>query len=289
MDSPSPAASVIMVGGPHTGKSHYTFQLYGRLRSKKCDLTLREMPNEQLFREGLERLNKGLAASHTSTEQYDNADLLLADKDGNHFDLLWPDYGGEQVSLILANRSVDDEWRHRLEFARGILLFIRPDSIVDYKNIIDHPIELEKAPESDDEKVATDCRLTLHSQAGLIEMLQLLAWSAKFPRVEKLSQPYLTVLMTCWDELESPAESPNETLRSRLPLLHQYIASNWSEEAFSVFGLSSLGRALDPKNADKDFARLGPASQGYVVDQDGKQTSDLTVVLAETLKQCNAS
>lgn len=289
MANPKAAKSIIMVGGPNTGKSHYTFQLYGRLRAKTCGLKLRAMPNEELFREGLERLNRGLAAEHTTMAQYDNAHLLLTDNASNHFDLLWPDYGGEQISQILATRSVDESWQERLASAEGILLFIRPDTIFDFKNIVDHPIEIELKEQAENKSELVDCRLTLKTQVGIVEMLQILLWSAELNRNEKLENPKLTILITCWDEIDSMDSKPPEVLENRLPLLHQFVSSNWREDSVNVFGLSALGRPLDREKPDDDFAKLGPSSQGYVIEADGKQSEDLTIVLSQLLKSSDAN
>jgi hypothetical protein len=289
MDRTETAKSIVMVGGPNTGKSHYTFQLYGRLRSKKYDLKLRSMPNEELFREGLDRLNRGLAAEHTSWRKYDSADLLLTDNIGNHFDLLWPDYGGEQISQILATRSVDDAWRSRLSSAEGILLFIRPDAILDFKNIVDQPIELEIEERRELGTESTDCRLTLQTQVGLVEMIQLLLWSAGLSRNRRLASPKLMILLTCWDEISESNLIPADVLQRRLPLLYQFVKSHWTDESVNVIGLSSLGRPLNRKTPDAEFARLGPSTQGYVVGTDGQQTENLTIVLTEMLKPRNAA
>lgn len=289
MSSSDTEKSVIMVGGPNVGKSHYTFQLYGRLRSKTCGLKLRAMPNEELFEEGLDRLNRGLAAEHTNVAQYDNADLLLTDDNGNHFDLLWPDYGGEQISQILATRSMDEAWQARLMSAHGVLLFIRPDTILDFKNIVDHPIEMELKAWEEKAGESTDCRLTLATQVGLVELLQVLLYAGEFNRAARLASPKLTILMTCWDEIGSPSGVPAEVLQERIPLLHQFVVSNWQKEAVSVLGLSALGRSLDTKTADPEFAKLGPSNQGYVVGIDGKKTEDLTVVLSQILKPSDAN
>ncbi|TWU55927.1 TRAFAC clade GTPase domain-containing protein [Rubripirellula reticaptiva] len=289
MSSSTAGKSIIMVGGPNVGKSHYTFQLYGRLSSKTCGLKLRAMPNQELFQEGLDRLNRGLAAKHTSTAQYDNADLLLTDDEGNDFDLLWPDYGGEQISQMLATRGVDEAWQSRLMSAHGILLFIRPDTILDFKNIVDQPIELELKSRDEKKSESTDCRLTLETQVGLVELLQILLFAGQLNRVTRLSSPKLTILMTCWDEIINPSGTPAKVLQGRLPLLHQFITSNWREDSVNVYGLSALGRSLDKKKPDPEFAKLGPSSQGYVVGTEGKQTEDLTVVLSQLLKPSDAN
>lgn len=276
--------SIVMVGGPNSGKSHYTFQLFGRLFQQSFGLKLRDMPNLELFKEGLERLNNGLQAVHTSIEKYDNADLRLVDSSGTSFDLLWPDYGGEQISQILEQRGVDEAWKQRLGEARGLLLFVRLHDIVDYKNIVEHPlaIELERRSHTDNHKEPD-----LSSQVGIIEMLQMLIWSTLRQTSSRILTPKLGILITCWDELVIDVVEPQRVLAERAPLLEQFIRGNWHERSRFVLGLSSLERPLDLENSDEEFATRGPESFGYVVQSDGHRTGDLTVPLLKMLELLN--
>lgn len=273
--------SLVMVGGSNTGKSHFTFQLFGRLADKSSSLKLREMPNLQLFKEGLEQLNKGLPAEHTNADKYDNADLRIEGPNSEPFDLLWPDYGGEQIRLILENRGVDEAWKHRLESAEGILLFVRLSDLVDYKNIVDQPLDVELIRR---EKTANHKEPDLSSQVGVVEMLQMLLWSSRRDISTQLRSPKLGVLLTCWDELGIENEIPQHVLVERAPLLEQFIRATWSDKSYFVLGLSALERPLDKKQCDEEYISKGPESFGYVIRVDGTRTDDLTIPLLMMLE-----
>jgi GTPase SAR1 family protein len=272
--------SIVMIGGPNAGKSHFTFQLFGRLFEHSYDLKLRAMPNLGLFKDGLHQLNSGLQAEHTSLHKYDNADFSLADSTGRPVDLLWPDYGGEQISQILQQRGVDDAWKQRIETADGFLLFIRLHDVVDYKNIVEHPLaaDLERRSHSE-EHTEPD----LSSQAGIVEMLQILLWSTRKRGRPRLLSPKLGVLLTCWDELDNIEKEPSNVLAERAPLLEQFIRGTWAAGSCFIYGLSSLERSLDPNKVDDEFVIKGPESFGYVVRPDGSRTHDLTAPISGML------
>ena len=94
--------------------------------------------------------------------------------------------------------------------------------------------------------------------------------------------PRLAVLLTCWDEMESPGK-PIEELRERLPMLCDFMVSNWEEP--SVLGLSALGRALDKEKPDEDYISHGSEKFGYVVTEDGTRCTDLTLPIRNLLAQ----
>ncbi|AMV35121.1 hypothetical protein VN12_23545 [Pirellula sp. SH-Sr6A] len=273
--------SIVMVGASNTGKSHFTFQLFGRLSDHSCKLRLREMPNLELFKVGLEQLNKGLPAEHTNADKYDNADLRIAGPNGEPFDLLWPDYGGEQIRLILENRGVDEGWKKRLESAEGILLFLRLQEIIDYKNIVDHPLDVELTRRA---ASATHQEPDLSSQIGIVEMLQILMWAAQKGNSSRLRSPKLGVLLSCWDELGVENTTPSELLRERAPLLEQFVRANWTQDSVFVLGLSSLERPLNREKYDEDYVNKGPESFGYIIQSNGHRDDDLTIPLLKMLE-----
>jgi hypothetical protein len=284
MQNSSSRASIIMIGGPNAGKSHYTFQLFGRLSESNCELKLRAMPNLGLFKEGLEQLNNGLPAEHTSLDKYENADLRLEDLEGREFDLLWPDYGGEQIRQILQHRGVDEAWKLRLEEAEGLLLFVRLHELVDYKNIVEHPLAIELEQRSHlDKHTEPD----LSSQVGIIEMLQMVMWSTRKHTSSRMVRPKLGILLTCWDELGVNDVEPKSVLIERAPLLEQFIRGNWHDESVFVIGLSSLERPLDPRKSDEEFISKGPESFGYIIQPDGMRNADLTWPLSRMIEFLN--
>lgn len=276
--------SLVMIGGSNTGKSHFTFQLFGRLADKSCSLKIRQLPNLELFKEGLSQLNDGLPAEHTNADKYDNADLLIEGPDGESFEILWPDYGGEQIRLILENRGVDDAWVQRIETAEGILFFVRLTELVDYKNIVDHPLDVELGRRA---LLENHKEPDLSSQVGIVELLQMLLWSCRRDTTNQLTTPKLCVLLTCWDELEVSSKVPQQLLAERAPLLEQFIRATWDKGSCVVFGLSALERPLSKEKRDEEYIRKGPEAFGYVVQEDGTPTSDLTIPILTMLELLN--
>ena len=82
----------------------------------------------------------------------------------------------------------------------------------------------------------------LSDQARLIELLQILLYAQSTSDKLMGRLPRLVVLLTCWDEIESPGR-PIDVLQERLPMFGDFVASNWKD--CSVLGLSALERPLD--------------------------------------------
>ena len=90
----------------------------------------------------------------------------------------------------------------------------------------------------------------------------------------------LVVLLTCWDEMENPGK-PIEELHERLPMLRDFVVTNWKEP--SVLGLSALGRALDQDRPDEEYVSQGSEKFGYVILEDGTRRTDLTLPIRKLL------
>jgi hypothetical protein len=118
-------------------------------------------------------------------------------------------------------------------------------------------------------------------QASLTELLQMLLYSRGVAQLIPVRSPALTVALSCWDEFAAQGDLPPDVFRRRMPLLESFIASNWEPDSFSVYGLSSLGRALRTEQPDPDYVDSGPESFGYVVTPTGGQLNDLTVIIAD--------
>ena len=275
--------SLLVIGGPATGKTHYGGQLLGRLRQRDCQLRMREAPsNISPFEEVLDRLGQGLTANHTAMGVYHKVTLPIQAPGKGNVDLIWPDYSGEQISQIIEHRRLSRTWRERLVESDGWLFFIRLDRSRFYDDILSRPItemtycELQEKPK---ESLWSD-------QATFVELLQFFLYANGIRTLEKVTKPSLTVVLSCWDELSDVQEgmSPADLLQSRLPLFSDYIHSTWDNGYIGVFGLSSLGKALSKKESDEDYLDRGPEDQGYIILPDGSKSSDLTLPVSKTME-----
>jgi hypothetical protein len=277
---------LVLLGGPNSGKTHYAGQLYGRLRRRPGLLRIRDdqgtPPDLSALEQVLLCLESGHAAEHTPAGTWAEVLLPLEDGQGKPMNLLWPDYAGEQLRTVFDQRQVSEAWQARLGKAQGWLLFIRLKSETTYP---DRMSELAQRQESNngsgDGKVES-----WDANAYWVELLQILLHVAGHGTVSRLSQPRLTVLLSCYDELESIDHlPPKEIFAQRLPLVSAFIDSVWHSNAASIWGLSALGRLLDKNSADERFIDEGPEYQGWIVPPEGGDSdSDLSRPLAWLLE-----
>lgn len=280
---------LVLLGGPYSGKTHYAGQLYGRLKRRPGALRLRPgqggTPADLTpFEEVLACLEEGRAAQHTHVDAWAEVLLPIEDRQGKAMDLLWPDYGGEQLTkVIFQQREVQERWLPRLREAQGWLLLIRLKNETVYEDALEQlaarPPERRDGP--------TLRASTWDANARWVELLQILLHAAGAGTVDRLHQPRLAVLLSCYGELEVSAEQPpRTTLAQRLPLLAAFIDSVWQSHAVSVWGLSALERTLDEHGADESFIDQGPEHQGWVIaPEGGEHNPDLSLPLAWLLEQ----
>ena len=212
------AKSILLIGSSNTGKTNYGAKLYGHLRQKAGQLMLNQSPdNITLFEEALNKLNQGLLPSHTSSETYQNVTLSVT-LAGNSMELVWPDYGGEQIQQILERRQVNANWQQHVAEADGWLFFIRLEQLRDYKDILSRPIgDLVITPEK-----INNVEVKWSDQANFIELLQILLFIKGIEIIKKVKKPVLGIILSCWDELEGlePNVQPTKLLRQRWDFHH---------------------------------------------------------------------
>lgn len=261
--------SIVLIGESGVGKTHYGAQLLKRLM--KGDGRLRmdgAATNLEPFEAAMESLNDGMAAGHTATTTYVDSVWPIADTSGVKAELVWPDYGGEQIKSLSSTRRIPSAWRTRLLSAPAWLLLVRLQQTRVSDDIFSRSLSDLKGASSDNREVQVS------DQARLVELLQMLIYVRGAICPESLRSPRLCVLLSCWDELGTD-DPPVVVLQRRLPLFASFVASTWAEP--SVLGLSALERRLSPKDRDAEYAARGPEKFGYVVLPDGRRSSDLTV------------
>ena len=97
--------SVLLIGESGVGKSHYGAQLLKRLMQENGRIKMRgAATNLQPFEAVMASLDAGLSADHTATSIYHESRWPIVDDQGRKADLIWPDYGGEQVKDIIDDR-----------------------------------------------------------------------------------------------------------------------------------------------------------------------------------------
>lgn len=297
-----------MLGGANTGKSTFLVQLYGRMAARMGRLVIRGAPADlRPISDGLQRLASGIPLEHTHT----SADHLMqhlpaATHDGRSVDFNIPEYAGETLDDIVRSHRIPDYWRPLIAESDQWLLFVRLEQFGQLPELLSRPIEeteavlssaalspheevaAAEAPrqsatanDGDDEVAAAVAGYTeLPLDMRLVELLQMLLHERGARPRGGVSKPFLSVLLSCWDELDFPDQSsPASAAKERIPLLYSYVRSAWREDAVEFLGLSSQGRRLTADAPDEDFVDVGPERQGYVVAGADDRDPDLTRIV----------
>ena len=276
--------SILLIGESNVGKTHYGAQFLKCLIVKECSLQMSGDPtNIEAFNNALTCLGEGKATAHTPSEAYLESVWPVTSDEGGQAELIWPDYGGEQVSSLVAQRRIPVKWKERVMGATDWVLMLRLLSIRIEEDLLSRPLQtlFERNKENNQFKASGQPAgaeqsdvFEISDQSRAIELLQILLYFSKANLDQPLKQPRLTILLSCWDELET-TELPEQLLASRLPMLWSFLSSNWMYP--EVYGLSALGRPLSIDSPDEDYEMQGPEEFGYVILPDGSRNKDITL------------
>jgi Double-GTPase 1 len=265
--------SILLMGESDVGKTHYGAQLLKRLMVSNGELRMDgAATNLKPFEAALESLTEGKSAEHTPTTIYLESVWPIRSNDGFAAELVWPDYGGEQVRTMLTSRRVPSAWKERITSAPAWIFFIRLQRVHNMEDILSRPLSDLKNSHGEAAEAVTEVKMS--DQARLIELLQMLLYIRRADTSRPLRSPRLALLLSCWDELGS-SENPLNMLRQRLPMMADFVTGNW--ESPLVLGLSALGRPLKPDVPDMDYVARGPEHFGYVVLPDKSHSTDLSL------------
>lgn len=276
------APDVLVLGGSGAGKTHYAGQLLGRMRHDRSGrLRVRPGGVDDLSKleEVLACLEEGRAAGHTPAETWTGIRCELETDDGSSVVLEWPEYAGERLFAVVDRRMMPDEWRGSVRDASGWLFFIRPSTLKLHEDLLVRPTDVE--PQHSNSIASAVEGSGWDDRARYVELLQMFLFAAGQSTYHPVDAPRLAVVLSCWDELTGEQGTPEQLLAERLPLLDAFIRSTWRDGAWSVWGLSSLGRALRNDEPDDEFVTQGPENFGYVLHPgETSQERDLTAPVA---------
>ncbi|MBB4802110.1 hypothetical protein HNP37_002183 [Flavobacterium nitrogenifigens] len=272
------STSILLIGKPHSSKTVFLSQFYSRLLKKKSRLRLYKSVDDLSPITGArEALASGEEPQTTPAEKSVKFYLPIQ-IGGQQVDLKCPEYGGEQVVNIVESRELNKEWKSSIKDSDSWVLFIRLNNINKFLDISDitytdqHKKNVENSIESD----------KLSDQCFFIELLQILLHQKGHDYHLKNSKSKLTVVLTCWDEM-STDEKPYDVLKNKLPLLLNFMESNWNSDLLNILGLSAQGFALNTIENKEKYQIDGPEEFGYLVLANGEKVDDLTQLIEEAL------
>lgn len=270
--------SILIIGPPASGKTTFIAQFLTRVKKRKSSITLSKIPeNIKAITDAVKRLSMGEEAITTSADE--NVELVLPIKvNDKNIELVCPDYGGEQVNDITGFMEINEHWEKILNSSDRWMLFIRPHAIAP-----EYDLSISSYEDVMAEKSAKLINPGLSEQSRFIELLQSLLHIKNKGVKQSIDSPSLSIVLTCWDELNT-TESPADVLQSKLPMLLHYIETVWQKEAFTIFGLSAQEFPLDTPEAKDKYQDELPENFGYMIDQHGKRDKDITKLVKISLQ-----
>lgn len=280
---------ILIIGGFSSGKTLFGAQLLSRLQGRESSFHLREAsPSLALLEEALVKLSEGMTPGHTSRDLYGTTVLPVQDAKGNEIDIVWPEFGGEQIDDFVPRRSVSPEWIDRIQEADSWILMLRLMKFKTEEDLVTKPLDpkpqVATKPPLTQEGLVSEAPFDWAAQSKIVELMQMLLYYKEASLYSTISVPRLTVLLSCWDELQRPdGAHPSDALKEHLPLFSDFLEANWNPGALTIYGLSALSKPLKNDVADEEFRRLGPEKFGYVVLPSGSTTTDLTVPISAVM------
>lgn len=206
--------------------------------------------------------------------------MNLVDAAGKTVSVAFPDTAGEAYQKIWEDRRCDVDVAEVCR--RGnFLLFIHADKI-EFPNWLADEIEMSRklGIEVPANNIVNYHPLLSPTQVQLVDILQLLQDDPLAVGPRKLA-----IMLSAWDKAKGEGLGPAEFLKSKLPLLAQYLdgPGGWDVR---VYGLSAQGGDYEDDKKDVDklasarvLRDVDNASSRIQLVHDGQETHDLTTPL----------
>jgi len=133
------------------------------------------------------------------------------------------------------------------------------------------------SPEEIQKRNAKPPPVKISDAAHFIELLQTLLYIKGVSLFNKVIKPNLTIVISCWDNLDlAEGIIPSELLKEKLPLLYYFVENSWDVNSLSILGLSSTEKSLTDE-PDEEYIDRTPIDFGYIIDSKGVKEKDLTL------------
>lgn len=272
--------SIIVLGGPDSGKTNYIGRLWRELDEGIGALHAVEQPEDINFvLEITEHLFEGSFAPRTEySDTRRNFEVVVAaEKGGPSSKVIVPDVSGELWREAVVENEITAEWANELKAADSAILFVRvnSDQNVGPLDWVTSSNLLKKLGNDEDQGLPT--------QVMLCELMHFLEDFLSIR--EDGTVPRLSVVVAAWDLVDADTffRGPICYLEREYPLFAGRLADVESLDV-KVFGLSVVGGDL--KHDDdyrKAYLEEGLDGQGWVAvleDNEWRKKSDVTLPIA---------
>lgn len=273
---------ILFAGMHESGKTTFIAALWDYINSDKADkkLALKSLANSE--NQYLEKIRaewlQCMKVTRTNLNDSETVQMnVLNATSGENLILEIPDISGELFNSHFQHREWDSDYENIVNQMGGILLFINPKDKRNRAQYIADAIAIESEIENElNENAKIDTQEAQEApkaptvvnsidfpkwseehtsnQVKLVETLQFIA-----SRIENHTQIRISVIISKWDLIEANgSETPLAWLRTKMPLLHQYLICNEDIFLIQVFGVSAQGGDYKKKDERNRLLNLEP-------------------------------
>lgn len=276
--------SIILIGGPDTGKTNYVARLWHALNAKTGALHSVEIPSDISFVEDtIAHLFEGDFAPRSSLTEDSRRDFVIsvqAAEGGTTTELVIPDISGELWLNAVLSSEISSDWMDELRVADGAVLFVRVLSALN-----ERPLDWVTAGKLLADLGEEEGRTGLPTQVLLCELLRFLEVS--LAKRSNGDRPRVAIVVSAWDLIddEIAANGPESFIASEFPMLAGKLLGMSSLDV-RVFGLSVVGGDIgaSPEYRDKfldtEFAKTGWVSTKDTPGGEWYRNPDVTLPIA---------
>jgi len=268
----------LLVGLPGTGKTTFLAALYHVVESADIEdsLVLEKLDFDTEYLNTIrEQWLKCETIERTTGSKKQVGRMVLRVPDSSfRAEVVIPDLLGETFDRQFEERRWTKDFSNLVASCNGLIVFIHPDKVVPVRSIMEANYVL--GPGADDGSDVTAPQWNLKDAATQIKMVDILQFILnEIPEGRLLP---IAIVISAWDRVLDVMRalgepSPSEWLGKYLPLLNQFLVSNFERLNYEIFGISAQGG-----DYEKDSKKLqGEASRRVlVVTKTGNNRNDIS-------------
>ncbi|RKR82159.1 hypothetical protein BDD43_2328 [Mucilaginibacter gracilis] len=269
--------SIILVGGPDSGKSNYLARLWLAIQSQKYDLLASTTPGDVRYVESIaEHLLQGQFVPRTEPEEKNREfHVSVKTKDESIIaDIIVPDILGEIWGRAVSTLEIPEKWLKALRKSTAAVLFVRVQS----ENNV-NPLNWVTSQELLKIGIGDDKEQVIPTQIVLMELLRFIDENINR---KSNTKPKVAIVVTAFDLLhvDEAKDGPQKYLEDEFPMFAGRISDIDTLEV-KVFGSSVVSGDFEAEGFTDQFFNRGIHNSGYIVElgADGKfvENDDITI------------
>lgn len=281
-----PQHSLVVIGLPGSGKTTFLAALWHLIAKREIPTLLRldslVRGNQKHLNEIADRWRNAQMQERTSLGGNHFVSISVLDATNQPATITFPDVQGEAYQKMWEDRECDREVAETL-MQGNVLLFIHAANIKAPHWVVDIATQTRALglEVEDGEPVPWSPHLA-PTQVQAVGLLALLAEGPLDSGPRRLA-----VMLSAWDKASGEGLSPSDFLREKLPLLHQYLATNPQQWNVRVYGVSAQGGDYDevkagaqPTKSAEELRELDQPSARIDLTDGASRSHDLTIPLA---------